>query len=350
MRRIPPYRFLPTEAELIPRPRHAHAVGADQMQKQSLERLPLRLLTEKPDDLFRDGDLECFEFLFHGDNILPGAAKNERVCDSAFRRINSPDDRATGNKSMSDAAFEHPRLAAIYDTMNTSRDDTDFYVALASRVGAGAILDIGCGTGLIACELARRGHRVTGCDPAEAMLEIARWRPHGRQVRWLSGDASALPEEGADLAIMTGHVAQVFLDDTSWLSTLTAVNGALRDGGRIAFEFRNPDARAWTRWNPTDSYTTLVHPTDGPVEAWVETLDVTGELVTFEWHYQFQRTNESLRSVSTLRFPDRATIEASLFRAGFVLETLYGDWDISPFEKSSPEMIFIATRGEASIP
>lgn len=253
-----------------------------------------------------------------------------------------------GTESVSDAAFEHPRLAALYDLICASRADTDFYLALASRVGAATVFDIGCGTGLIACELARLGHRVAGCDPAGAMLEIARRRPHGHEVRWLPGDASALPAEGADLAIMTGHVAQVFLDDTSWLSTLTAVNGALGGGGRVAFEFRNPAARAWTRWNPTESHTTLAHPTDGPVEAWVETLGVTGELVTFKWHYQFRRTDESLHSVSTLRFPDRATIERSLIRAGFVLETLYGDWDLSPFEKSSPEMIFIATRSQTT--
>lgn len=245
---------------------------------------------------------------------------------------------------MSDAAFENPRLATLYDLINTPRDDTDFYLALALRVEAETVFDVGCGTGLLACEMVRRGHRVTGCDPAEAMLDIARRRSHGDKVRWLSGDASALPRESANLAIMTGHVAQVFLDDASWLSTLTAINNSLRDGGRIAFEFRNPAMKAWKRWNPTESRTTIAHPTEGTVDAWVETLDVSEELVTFEWHCHFRRTGETLRSESTLRFPDRESIERSLIRAGFALETLYGDWDLSLFEKSSPEMIFIATR------
>ncbi len=44
---------------------------------------------------------------------------------------------------------------------------------------------------------------------------------------------------------MTGHVAQVFLSDEAWTATLTAIYDALRPGGRLAFETRNPGDRAW---------------------------------------------------------------------------------------------------------
>ncbi len=39
---------------------------------------------------------------------------------------------------------------------------------------------------------------------------------------------------------MTGHVAQVIADDETWHKTLAAIHRALRPGGRVAFESRNP--------------------------------------------------------------------------------------------------------------
>ena len=70
-----------------------------------------------------------------------------------------------------------------------------FYAQLALETGAVSIVDLGCGTGLITCELARRGYRMTGVDPAPAMLDIARLR--FRSVEELTGslaDAGFLVE------------------------------------------------------------------------------------------------------------------------------------------------------------
>ena len=47
-----------------------------------------------------------------------------------------------------------------------------------------------------------------------------------------------------DLAVMTGLAFQVLVDDDELRSSLTATGRALADGGRFAFETRNPRARA----------------------------------------------------------------------------------------------------------
>ena len=44
---------------------------------------------------------------------------------------------------------------------------------------------------------------------------------------------------------MTANVAQVVLADDQWWATLAALEGALRPGGRLVFETRDPAARAW---------------------------------------------------------------------------------------------------------
>lgn len=82
--------------------------------------------------------------------------------------------------------------------------EVDYLIAeLDLRPGA-EVLDVGCGTGRHAIELARRGYAVTGLDLSPAMLGEARVRAAGAgvAVRWVQADAAAfdLPE-GFDGAI-----------------------------------------------------------------------------------------------------------------------------------------------------
>src|SRR5262245_47660948 len=109
---------------------------------------------------------------------------------------------------MADLIFEHPRLARIYDALESQRPDLELYLELVSELGARSVLDVGCVTGTFACLLAHRGVRVTGLDPAQASLEVAR-RKCGEKARWLHGEAKALPRLQVDLVTMTGNVAQV---------------------------------------------------------------------------------------------------------------------------------------------
>jgi len=174
--------------------------------------------------------------------------------------------------------FSDPRLARLYDTLCGGRDDIEFYLTLADGIGATTIIDIGCGTGLLATELAGRGHQVTGVDPSRSMLAVARSRPGHEQVTWIDGDATAVTALTADLAIMTGHVAQVFLDAAAWMQTLRAAHRALASGGWLAFESRNPATQAWLRWNPKDSFRRIDGKEDGPVEVWHDVIRVDGDL------------------------------------------------------------------------
>ncbi|MDQ3790468.1 MAG: methyltransferase domain-containing protein, partial [Actinomycetota bacterium] len=94
---------------------------------------------------------------------------------------------------MPDAIFAHPRLAPVYDAFDGPRDDLPAYLAIADELGARHVLDVGCGTGSLAVLLADRGHTVTGVDPAEASLVVARSKDPAGRITWLHGDAMALP-------------------------------------------------------------------------------------------------------------------------------------------------------------
>jgi SAM-dependent methyltransferase len=147
-----------------------------------------------------------------------------------------------------DAIFAHPRLAPLYDIFDGDRDDLAAYLGIAGELGADRVLDVGCGTGCLAVLLADSGRTVVGVDPAAASLDVAKSKDAAGRITWVHGDAAAALPSGADLAVMTGNVAQVFLTDEDWARTLQSIAVALRPDGYLAFETRRPDRRAWQDW------------------------------------------------------------------------------------------------------
>lgn len=71
---------------------------------------------------------------------------------------------------------EDPEFVRLYDVENQGLWDADFYRELLLGLGVKHVLDIGCGTGVFAVELARRGLQVTGVDPSAVMLAVAEQR------------------------------------------------------------------------------------------------------------------------------------------------------------------------------
>ena len=242
-----------------------------------------------------------------------------------------------------DLHYTDPRLVELYDSENPRGADTDFYLSLAMDLDARLILDLGCGTGLLTRELAVDGRRVVGVDPSSAMLAVARRQPDADRVRWVEGYSDALGAPEADLLVMTGNVAQVFLDDEEWYATLRDIHAALRPGGHLAFESRNPDDRAWEQWNREATYERYDSP-HGPMESWIELVDVGNGRVRLKGHNVFADTGEIVVVSSELRFRDLSELTDSLTATGFTVEHVYGDWDHGPLVGVSRVMVFVARR------
>ncbi len=238
---------------------------------------------------------------------------------------------------MPDAIFANPRLAATYDALDPDRGDLDAYAAMAAEFGARSVLDVGCGTGTFACLLAGRGLEVTGVDPAAASLAVAQTKPGADAVRWLPGDATRLPPLQADLATMTGNVAQVFITDDEWSATLRGVRAALRPGGRLVFETRDPARQAWLAWTREQTQTRAEVPGVGVVRRWVELDSVSGPLVSFRMVTVFEADGTVLTSDSTLRFRDRGEVAGSLAANGYKLDEIRDAPD-----RPGRELVFVA--------
>lgn len=121
---------------------------------------------------------------------------------------------------------------------------------------------------------------------------------------------------------MTGNVAQVFLTDAQWEQALTAIRRALTPTGWLAFETRDPARRAWEHWTKEDTRREIAPPGIGTVITWTELLEVDGPLVSFRHVFHFAADGVEMVSDSTLRFRDRAEIEASLDAVGLALQAV----------------------------
>lgn len=240
-----------------------------------------------------------------------------------------------------DPAFARFDMARLYDAFNHHGEDGDFYENFTKPPCR--VLDIGCGTGSVTLRLAERGHTVTGIDPADGMLQVARMKDGQGRVDWVQAPAAefTLPDR-FDLAIMTGHVFQVFLDDAETLAALRNIHRHMAPGGRLILESRNPQDKAWQGWTREKTREQRVIDGIGQVEVYYQIKKVEGEHVTFDAVFTILDTGETLVSESRLRFAPVETIRGLLSAAGFAEVELLGWWDGTPCSATSPEIIAIA--------
>ena len=230
-------------------------------------------------------------------------------------------------------------VAALYDVLNGWGPGDDFYLALV--MDARSVLDVGCGTGALLHRARQAGHagRLCGVDPDRAMLDVAR---RHTDIEWVTGTAASMTwDREFELATMTGHAFQVLIGDDELRASLAAIRRALTDGGRFAFETRNPFARAWESWNPRNA-TDVVARSGQPVRVSHEVESVTSDIVTLT-----ETTSDpdglALRvDRASLRFLDVDTLAGFLASAGFEIEAQYGGWSREPFDPASPEIITVA--------
>ena len=244
---------------------------------------------------------------------------------------------------MQDSALDDPRLAAIYDALDPDRSDLEPYLAMIEEFGARSVLDLGCGTGVFALMLAARGVEVIGLDPSGASLDVARSKPGAERVTWIHGDASAIPGVGTGRRGDDDRQCGPGLPDRYRLARNPRRRpAALRPGGRLVFESRNPDRRAWEEWTEDLTRSTTDVPGVGRVTDWVQVIEVSddGELITFESPNVFEADGSTIVARSTLRFRSRSAIEASLVASGFALDGVRDAPD-----RPGRELVFIARRG-----
>jgi SAM-dependent methyltransferase len=142
-----------------------------------------------------------------------------------------------------DVFTEHFALLEPAGAQASAERDVEFLLAAAEPPAGAAILDVACGVGRHAIELAHRGYHVTGVDSSLAQLlrasELNEQR--GTNVAFLHGDMRGLPVDDAyDLVLLLGTSLGYFEEETNQ-QVLEEVRDRLSPTGRLVLQVFNRD-------------------------------------------------------------------------------------------------------------
>lgn len=213
--------------------------------------------------------------------------------------------------------------------------EADFLAGQLELQAGMAALDVPCGNGRHAIELARRGIRMTGVDLSRGFLEEA--RRQAPEIEWIHSDMRNLPWQcHFDAAYCWGNSFGYF-DHDSCQRFLEAVASALRTGGRFILESGAVSesllpafqSERTLRIADLDFHSrNLYHAAEGR-------MDIT---------YTFARGQQ--REVKPIHqwVHSAAEIRRMLARAGLSPVAAFGDLDGAPYALGSPRFIVLARR------
>ncbi len=216
-----------------------------------------------------------------------------------------------------------PSYLALYDETLAERTpvEIDRLEALLQLRPPKRILDLPCGQGRHAIELARRGYDVTGMDISPFLIEVARGRARagGVEVQWLTGDMrEPIPDARFDLVLNLFTSFGYFDEDDDDQQVLAAAASMLTPGGRFVLEVINGE-RVMANFEERGWFTVGK---SAVMEA--RRLDRPSQRMVVERTVSTPPETET--SVHTLRLYTGPQLEAAMRKAGFRRVELHGDW------------------------
>jgi SAM-dependent methyltransferase len=252
---------------------------------------------------------------------------------------------------------DYELLARYYDLEFANYDaDFGFYVGFAS-CGGSPLLEFGCGTGRLLVPLAEAGYEVTGIDLSPGMLARAHARLAARpdlegRVSLVQADARQYaPTERYGMAFWAINSFMHLSTQADQLLALERAREALGEGGLLILDLFQPDPHVLAEadgrlthdftWALPEGGGQVVHTSSRRLDLAQQTLHVT---------YFYDESNpdgQTRRTVApfTMRYLHRFEAQLLLERAGFIIEALYGSYDLDEFDADSQRMIFVARKG-----
>lgn len=224
-------------------------------------------------------------------------------------------------------------------TPEETRADVDYLVHTLRLLAGASVLDVPCGSGRHAIELASRGMRMTGVDLAPEAIAAARARAvsAGLSIDWRQADMRDLPWDSAfDGAYCLGN-AFGYLDPAGTRAFVQAVARVLKPGARFVLDsgmvaesvLPNLKAREWTQ---VDDILFLEENRYDTSNGFVET--------TYRFvHNGEMETRTAIHWVFTIR-----EVRDMLAHAGFVTIALHSSLSSEEYRAGAPYLLLVAEK------
>ena len=129
-------------------------------------------------------------------------------------------------------------LAQIYHEMYQHVFDYDkefgFYDSILKKNNCQKILEVGCGSGMLARRFMQNGYDYTGLDLFSEMLDIA--RAETKTDAFVQSDMRNISfDQPFDSVLITGHSIAYVIDNKGIVDTLTGIHKSLKDNGLFVF-------------------------------------------------------------------------------------------------------------------
>jgi SAM-dependent methyltransferase len=216
----------------------------------------------------------------------------------------------------------------------------DDLVKLVDIAPGASILDVCCGYGRHAIELARRGYQVTGIDLAPKQIDEAERRASesGVEIEFLHGDAREMSFPRQFDVTLSLFLSFGFDDDESNMRMLQRISEATAPGGVLLMDL-------WNREKEIRDFAPL-------------TIEEREGGIRVEKRWEFDQWNGRLNWQNTVRFPDGTTEEWDhsvraytlvelrhmLTEVGFQPEKVYGDFKGNAHTLDSPQTITLSRK------
>lgn len=250
--------------------------------------------------------------------------------------------------------------AQLYDeAIHDWPGEIDFYRQIIQETLSQSVLEVACGTGRVLLRLADEDIQVTGVELSTTMLNVARTKAAGKpNVTLVQGDMKSFDlNQTFPLAIIPGHSFQFMRTPAEQVACLETIKRHLVPHGTLVVHLDHQEID-WLGSLRTDTggdfdiESEVSHPVTGNririAKAWTyDPVTQTAAAITrheeLDAHGQIISRRDSEPAHLHCVFPFE--MEHLLYRAGYSVEHVYGNFFRQPLQSDSTEMVWVAQAG-----
>ncbi len=235
--------------------------------------------------------------------------------------------------------------ADIYDGMNTSLADLDFYKRWLPNNKDVRILELCCGSGRLTLPIAKDGYDITGVDFTSSMLEQARLKASEAtlKINFIEADIRTLNlAEKFDFVFIPFNSIHHLYENEHLFKVFNVVKKHLKSGGLFLLDCFSPNIQyiveAEKKQNQIAEYSTKNG--RNVLIKQIMRYEHKTQINRIQWHYYIDGKFDSIQNLDMrLFFPQE--LNSYLESNGFDIIHKFGTFEEEEFTDNSEKQIFV---------